>query len=216
MARPGKTKELAVRAKRATSHGLWVTGRGLVDEVIATAAKLPVRDRATLRKQYPGRTPDQVADAVVRSAARATGAVGATVGAWAVLPVVPAFPVEVAAETLTVVALEIKMVAELHEVYGMGLTGSVVDRTTGYAAAWANRRGATLVPGGLVLAVGSPLRKRLSRRLARRAGRSTLSLSPLLTGAAAGALLNRRETRRIGHTILSGLQHDPAAQHEWS
>lgn len=215
MARLGKTKELAVRARRATSHGVWVSGRGLVDEVVGAAAKLPVRDRAALRAQYPGRTPDQVADALVRAAARSTGAVGATVGVWAVLPVVPAFPVEVAAETLTVVALEIKLVAELHEVYGLALTGSVIDRTSGYAAAWANRRGAVLVPGGLVLAVGSPVRKRLTRRLARRAGRSTLSLSPLLTGAVVGAVLNRRETRRVGHTVLAGLQKDPNAQHDW-
>lgn len=216
MARPGKTKELAVRARRATSHGLWVTGRGLVDEVIATAAKLPMRDREALRQQYPGRTPDQIADALIRAAARATGAVGATVGAWAVLPFVPAFPVEVAAETLSVVAIEIKLVAELHEVYGLAIPGSAIDRATGYTAAWANRRGAVLMPGGLALAVGSPLRKRLSRRLARRAGRSTLSLSPLLTGAAAGALLNRRETRRVGHMVLGGLQQDPRALRDWT
>src|ERR1700722_12143588 len=101
-----KTKELAVRARHATSHGLWVSGRGLADEVVAAAAKLPVRDRAMLRGQYPDRSPDQVADALVRSAARSTGMVGAAVGAWSVLPIVPAFPVEVAAETLAVVALE--------------------------------------------------------------------------------------------------------------
>ncbi len=35
-----------------------------------------------------------------------------------VLPVLPAFPAEVAAETLLVVGIELKLVAELHEAYG--------------------------------------------------------------------------------------------------
>src|ERR1700736_2190003 len=167
--RAATARALAVRSARVTRHGLWVSGRGLVDEVLARASKLPIRDRATLHQQFPGRSPDEVADALVRGAAHATSAAGAAVGVWAVVPVVLAFPVEVAAETLAVVGIEIKLVAELHEVYGMGAPGSVVDRTTAYVAAWGERRGAALVPGGLALAVGSPLRKRLSRRLARRA-----------------------------------------------
>jgi hypothetical protein len=213
--RRAKAKELAVRGARATRHGVWVTGRGLAENVLATASKLPVRDRATLRGQFPGRTPDEVADALVYAASRATGSVGAAVGVWAVLPVVPAFPVEVAAETLAVVGIEIKLVAELHEAYGMGVPGSVADRMNSYVAAWADRRGAVLLPGGLALAIGSPLRKRLTRRLTRRAGRSALSLGPLLTGAAAGAMFNRRETQRLGNAILTNLREDPRVRREW-
>jgi hypothetical protein len=214
--RLARTRALAARGARGTRRGVWVTGRGLVDEVLATAAKLPVRDRIALRAQYPGLSPDEVADALVRGASRATSAVGAAVGVWAVLPVVPAFPVEVAAETLAVVSIEIKLVAELHEVYGMGVSGSRSERMTGYVVAWADRRGAVLLPGGLALAVGSPLRKRLSRRLARRAGRSALSLGPLLTGAAAGAVFNRRETLRLGRTVLKDLRQDPLARQQWT
>src|SRR5579859_7342048 len=134
--RAARTRALAIRGARVTRHGLWVSGRGLVDEVLAGASKLPVRDRATLQGQFPGRSPDEVADALIRGAAHATSAVGAAVGVWAVVPFVPAFPVEVAAETLAVVGIEIKLVAELHELYGMAAPGSVVDRTTAYAAAW--------------------------------------------------------------------------------
>jgi hypothetical protein len=54
--------------------------------------------------------------------------------------------------------------------------------------------------------VGSPLRRRLERRLVARAGRSATSLGPLLTGAAAGALLNRRETRKLGREIQGDLR----------
>jgi hypothetical protein len=138
--------------------------------------------------------------------------VGAMIGLWSVLPIVPAFPLEVAAETLAVVSIEIKLVAELHEAYGMGLSGTVSERTTGYLATWAGHYDAALAPVGLALAVSSPLRKQVSRRLARRAGRSTLSLAPLLIGAMAGALLNRRETRRIGRRVQNNLRQSPAAQ----
>jgi hypothetical protein len=212
MTRPVKNKALVVRATRATRHGVWVSGRSLVDEVSAAALRLPVRDQQTLRRQFPGQSPDQIADALVRASARSTGAVGAMIGLWSVLPIVPAFPLEVAAETLAVVSIEIKLVAELHEAYGMGLSGTVSERTTGYLATWAGHYDAALAPVGLALAVSSPLRKQVSRRLARRAGRSTLSLAPLLIGAMAGALLNRRETRRIGRRVQNNLRQSPAAQ----
>jgi len=72
-----------------------------------------------------------------------------------------------------------------------------------------------VVPGGLVLAVGSPLRRRLERRLLVRAGRSAASLGPLLTGAAAGALLNRQETRRLGHDVRDDLRRRSAQGNQW-
>ena len=63
-----------------------------------------------------------------------------------------------------------------------------------------------MIPGGVVLATGSPLARQLRRRLAARAGRSAFSLGPLLTGAAAGAFLNSRETRRLGHDVHRDLR----------
>jgi hypothetical protein len=128
------------------------------------------------------------------------------VGAAMLLPVVPAAPVEIGVETLSLVGIEIKLIAELHEVYGMRAPGSRIDRTMAYVDAWAHRRGVGVAPGGLVIAIGSPLRRRLERRLISRAGRSALSLGPLLTGAAAGALLNRRETRKLGREIRDDLR----------
>jgi hypothetical protein len=64
-----------------------------------------------------------------------------------------------------------------------------------------------LAPGGILLAVGSPLRRRLQRRLLARAGRSAVSLGPLLTGMAAGAWLNQSETRKLGQDIRDDLRH---------
>jgi hypothetical protein len=53
---------------------------------------------------------------------------------------------------------------------------------------------------------GSPLARRLRRRLYGRVGRSAFSLGPLFTGAVAGAVLNRRETRRLGHDVRRDLR----------
>jgi hypothetical protein len=197
---------LAGRGGRSTWSGLQSGGRWLATQVLAMAPRLPVRSGQTLRGQFPGRTPDEIADALIEGAARAAAGVGAAVGASMVLPVVPAVPVEIGVETMAVVGIELKLVAELHEVYGMRAPGSRADRMMAYVDAWAHRRGIGLAPGGLVLAVGSPLRRRLERRLIARAGRSATSLGPLLTGAAAGALLNRRETRKLGREIRDDLR----------
>jgi hypothetical protein len=75
-----------------------------------------------------------------------------------------------------------------------------------YLAAWAHRRGISPIPGGVIFAAGSPLTRLLRRRLAARAGRSAFSLGPLLTGAAAGALLNGRETRKLGRHVRDDLR----------
>jgi len=128
------------------------------------------------------------------------------VGAWAALPALPAYPVEVATETLALIGIEIKLVAELHEAYGTPAIGAPVERMTAYVAAWAHRRGVFMVPTGLVLAAGSPLVRRLRWRLATRMSRSAFSLGPLLTGAFAGAMLNRQETRRLGHSVRTDLR----------
>jgi hypothetical protein len=202
------------RGARATGHGARSGARWLADQVLAMAPRLPVRDQATLRKQFPGHSPEELADALIDGAARASAAVGATIGTWSVLPALPAWPAEIVAETLALVGIEIKLVAELHEVYGMRAPGRVADRMTAYVGAWAHRRGVALAPGGLILAVGSPLRRRLQRRLTARAGRSALSLGPLLTGAAAGALINHVETRRLGNEVRNDLRRrSPNAAH---
>jgi len=181
------------------------TGR-LSAQVVAMAQRLRVRDQAALRAQFPGRSAEDIADALIESAARASAAVGGAVGAWAALPALPAYPVEVATETLALIGIEVKLVAELHEAYGMPAPGNAMDRMTSYVAAWAHRRGVSMIPGGLVLAAGSPLARRLRWRLATRMGRSAFSLSPLLTGAVAGAMLNRQETRRLAHSVRTDLR----------
>jgi hypothetical protein len=189
-------------ATRGVTSGMsWLTS-----QVVAMGPRLRIRDQATLRAQFPGQTDDEIAQRLIERAARAAAAVGGTTGAWAALPALPAFPAEVAAETLAVVGIEVKLVAELHEVYGMGAIGSGTERARAYIGSWASRRGIYQVDGGLLLVAGSPLARQLTRRLAARVRRSTFALAPLFTGALAGALLNRRETRRLGREIRDDLR----------
>jgi hypothetical protein len=196
---------LARRSRRVGRRSAQLGGRWLTSQVLAMAPRLPVRDQQTLRAQFPGLNSEELADALILGASRAASAVGATAGMAMVLPL-PAAPVEIAVETLALVGIEIKLVAELHEVYDMRAPGSAPERMLAYVVAWAHRRGVALGPAGVVLVVGSPLRRRLQRRLIARTGRSAMSLGPLFSGAAAGALLNRHETRRLGADVRNDLR----------
>jgi hypothetical protein len=190
----------AVRRRAGDGTG-W-----LADQVVAMAPRLRVRDRAALQAQFPGKSPDEIADALVEGAARAAAATGGAAGMASALPVLPAFPAEIAAETLILVGIELKLVAELHEAYGSPAPGRFPERMSAYIAAWTHRRGVFMIEGGLIFAASSPLARLLRRRLAVRAGRSAFSLAPMLTGAAAGALFNRKETRKLGREIQRDLR----------
>jgi hypothetical protein len=198
-------RRIAGRSGRAGWRGALSASRWLTAEVLAMAPRIPVRDQQRLRAQHPGLSPEELAEALIHGAGRAAAVVGAGAGAAMVLPL-PTAPVEVAVETLALVGIEIKLVAELHEVYGMRAPGSATERMLAYVAAWAHRRGVALAPAGLVVVAGSPLRRRLQRRLLARAGRSAMSLGPLLTGAVAGAALNRVETRHLGADVRDDLR----------
>ena len=188
-------------ASGMSSAVTWLTG-----QVIAMAPRLKIRDQAALRGQFPSLSDEEIADLLIDRAGRASAAVGGATGAWAALPVLPAFPAEVIAETLSVIGIEIKLVAELHEILGLPAQGSGTERARAYLAAWANRRGVSTIPGGLVLAAGSPLARMLRRRLMGRVRRSAFALAPFLTGAVAGAVINRAETRKLGQQILADLR----------
>ncbi|TAL26390.1 MAG: hypothetical protein EPN99_00310 [Frankiales bacterium] len=193
---------------RAAITGSWLAE--LVDQV---APHIPVRDLVTLRSHHEGLSGDELAASLIRSATRATAGVGAAGGALAAVqhaapPTLLAAPLQLTAETLAVVAVELKLVAELHVVYGRAPVGSRSQVATAYIGAWAAKRGvdpsAGLPPLGVVLGVAA--RQQLRRRLARRLARQATTMAPLLTGAVAGAELNRRETRSLGEAMLEDLR----------
>ena len=188
-------------------------GRRLADAVIDIAPHIPVRDRATLHRHFPGMSDEQIAAQLIATAARTTAAVGAAGGLLssveiAAPPTLLSAPVQVAAETVAVVAIEMKLVAELHEVFGHGVAGTPAVRGAAYLGAWARRRGLDpLALGGSFNGIiGGAARRELRQRLLRRAGRNAATVVPFLAGAVAGASLNRRETVRLGEKIAADLR----------
>jgi hypothetical protein len=187
--------------------------RWVVDAVTEAAPHIPIRDLATLRAHYEGLDGDALADRLVRNAARVTAGIGAASGGvaaveWMATPTLLSAPVLLAAETVAVVAVEIKLIGELHEVYRRPVPGSGSQRAVALLQAWANRRGVNpFTPGrGVAAALGTAARKELRERLVRRLGRNLTTLGPLLTGAAVAGFLNQRATTSLGSDIRADLR----------
>jgi hypothetical protein len=124
-------------------------------------------------------------------------------------PALIAAPVQIAAETVAIVAIELKLVAELHEVYGRAVQGTPSVRAAAYLGAWTRRRALDPRGGTLsVMAVGSA-RRGLRTRLIRRAGENAVTVMPFMTGAIAAASLNAHETRKLGERIATDLGGRP-------
>ncbi|MER6538829.1 hypothetical protein ACWDE0_27455 [Streptomyces sp. 900105755] len=198
MAREGARKG-GSRAKAGLAY--------LADRIIEIAPRVPVRDLATLRRQFPGLGPERLADKLVAGAAGATSAVGAGVGAAAMLPVPPAMPTELAAEITGVAAIELKMIAELHEVYGVRPPGNLKARSTAYLSSWSGERGIDVMkPSTINNALGGQMKRELRQQIMKRMVRDLPNLMPFMVGAAVGAVMNRRDTRKLAERIRRDLR----------
>ncbi|WP_030778706.1 hypothetical protein [Streptomyces sp. NRRL S-920] len=195
-------------------EGVRKGGRGakagigyLADRLIENAPRIPVRDLATLRKQFPGLGPEQLADKLVSGAANASSTVGAGVGAAAMMPVPPAMPAELAAEITGVAAVELKLIAELHEVYGQRPGGSLKQRSTAYLTSWTQERGVDVSkPTTLNAALGGQMKRELRQQIMKRMVRNLPNLMPFMVGAAVGAVMNRRDTKKLAAKIREDLR----------
>lgn len=213
------TAALSRSARRAGIRAV-ASGRWLAETVIELSGHVVLRDRATLEAHYHGLSDRALAEALVRNAARSTAAVGAAAGAvmsveeW-LPPSWIAVPFELLAETAAIAAIEMKLIGELHEVFGRPVPGPPVQRGYALARAWAERRGVTgmaLIEGAPALgdAIGRTARREIvklvRRRALRRTGANLAGLGPMLVGGAAGAAVNRRSTRKLGDAVIGGLE----------
>ncbi|AVH56035.1 MULTISPECIES: hypothetical protein [Streptomyces] len=179
----------------------------LADRIIDLAPRVPVRDLATLRKQFPGLGPEELADKLVAGAAAATSTVGAGIGAAAMLPVPPAMPTELATEITGVAAIELKLIAELHEVYGLRPPGNLKQRSTAYLNSWSGERGIDVTkPSTINAALGGRMKRELRQQIMKRMVRDLPNLMPFMVGAAVGAVMNRRDTKRLAGRIRQDLR----------
>lgn len=206
------TKALAGGARAASFSGKRLADL-ITDEV---APHLPVRDLLTLREHHGGLSGDALAQALVTRAARITAGIGGAAGAVAAMeltapPLLLTAPAQLVAETLAVVAVEVKLVAELHVVYGRRVQGTRTQVALSYLAAWANRTAADGGPARLDVpgALAESLRHRVRQRVVRRLQRNLASLAPFFVGAVTAAELNRRETKALGAAVTSQLRLRP-------
>ncbi|WP_030577299.1 hypothetical protein [Streptomyces anulatus] len=179
----------------------------LADRIIDTAPRVPVRDLATLRRQFPGLGPEELADKLITGACRGTATVGAGIGAAAMMPVPPAMIAELAAEVTGVAAIEMKLVAELHEVYGRRPPGNLGQRSTAYLTSWTEERGIDVTrPTTLNAALGGQLKRELRQQIMKRMARNLPNLIPFMIGATVGAMMNRRDTRKFAERVRNDLR----------
>ncbi|QTE01416.1 hypothetical protein [Streptomyces cyanogenus] len=179
----------------------------LTDRIIELAPRIPVRDLATLRRQFPGLGPEELADKLVAGAAAGTSTVGAGIGAAAMLPVPPAMPTELAAEITGVAAIELKLIAELHEVYGVRPPGGLRTRTAAYLSSWSEERGIDVTkPSTYDTALGGRMKRQLRQQIMKRMVRNLPNLMPFMVGAAVGAVMNRRDTRSLAARVRADLR----------
>ncbi|TDC83844.1 hypothetical protein E1285_27985 [Actinomadura sp. 7K507] len=187
-------------------------GRWLGDVLVEAAPHIPIRDLETLQAHHPGLMGEELADKLVKVAGNGTTAVGAAGGALAAVqftapPLLLTAPAQLAAETLVIAAIEVKMIAELHEVYGIRVQGTGTVRGAAFVTSWARQRGINpLETGSLTSALGTAAKSALRKRMLRTFGRSMGTMGPFLTGAAAGAALNRSATKALALKVRNDLR----------
>jgi len=205
--------------------GVTVSGQGVADLLMAVAPRIPVRSAEDLSGSYGGMTGTALAGQMIRQASRQTGAVGGATGAVASAnmlapPLWIMLPVELVAETLLIAAIEMRLVAELHGVYGRPITGTPDVRGVAILKAWAEQRGVNVEDLShekkLSKALGRGTTNHVvhivKRKLMSRLFRNVSTFAPLFVGAVVGAELNRRSTRDLGDRVVKALVMDTASK----
>lgn len=209
---------LAASARRAGRRTV-VSGRWLADTVVDLAPHVPVRDLATLSAHHDGLAGDRLARALVRSAGRVSGGIAATTGGVIAAQQVSVaglmvVPFELAAETALVVATELKLITELHNVARRELPTAPQPRAGTALLVWMSGCAAPpelvgpdarAVPPRGRSTLGPAGHRQLRELLRRRFVRNLSTLAPLLTGAAAAGWLNRKATLDVGTRVAEDL-----------
>lgn len=196
--------ESAVRAAGTGGRRAW---EGLVEAL----PRVPVRDLATLRAHHDGLDGEELADSLVRGALAAVAVVGVG-GGLAALSTrrMPgwflAIPVTVATEAVLVAAVEAKLIAELHEVYGVPLRPGTRTRGAAVLSEWASRRDLDPTdPRSLRVLTGLAVRQRGARRFAASTSR-VARLGGAVVGGAAGAGVHRRNLDELAASVRADLR----------
>jgi hypothetical protein len=202
---------VGARARRTGAQAM-ASGKMLADLLLDAVPHIPIRDLETLTEHHRGLQGEDLADALVKNAARTTATIGAAGGAvaateWATLPLLITVPLEVVVETVAVAAVEVKLIAELHAVYGIDVPGTGTQRGTAFAGSWATRRGIDpLKPWTIPNVLGIAGRQQLGKRMIGRFARNLGTIIPFLIGAFIGAQVNQTETKKLATEMRADLR----------
>ncbi|SOD99186.1 hypothetical protein [Blastococcus haudaquaticus] len=186
---------------------------GALREVLAAAApRLPIRTGTELRRAYPGLSDEEIADALVARAARATSGIGAGTGGlaatrWFAPASLLTLPIALGGETLLVAGVEVVLVGELHELYGRPAGGDARARAAAYVASWSEQRpfdGPSTAGLGTVL--GAAGMRALRTQIPRKLKGVMPSGAPFVLGAALAGRSNRRATETLAERMRSELR----------
>ncbi len=104
-------------------------------------------------------------------------------------------------------AIEMKLVAELHEVYGQRPPGGIGRRSNAYLTSWTEERGIDVThPTTVNAALGGQMKRELRQQIMKRTVRDLPNLIPFMIGAAVGAMMNRRDTKKLAERIRKDLR----------
>ena len=205
------TNVVGTRAKQLGNSAIG-RGRVLSELLLDAVPHIPIRDQATLVQHYDGLTGEALADALVSHAKRTTMTIGIAGGAvaaaeWAAMPMLLAIPLEVVVETIAVALVEVKLVAELHAVYGIEVPGGSTQRAMAFAGSWSSKRGVDpLRPWTIPSVLGIAGRQTLGRRMIARFARNLGTVIPFFVGAGLGAVVNRGETDKMARELRVDLR----------
>lgn len=117
-------------------------------------------------------------------------------------------PAELAAEITAVAAIELKLIAELHEVYGLRPPGTLKERSAAYLTSWTEERGVDISkPSTINGALSGRMKRELRQQIMKRTIRNLPNLVPFMIGAAVGAMMNRRDTKKVAERVRTDLRN---------
>jgi len=196
-----------------TASVSMISAARLRDAARSIAPRLPIRDRPTLERHLHVSDTEPMADVLVRNAASATAVAGSVGGVLVITSktgplMLAAIPLRVAAETLVVAMIELKLIGELHEVYGKPLAGTTVQRGTTALRLWASHRGFEIEDaGGIVGTLSQMARRPTTRRAAAAVTGKALGRKGIRIGAGiAGAVENRKTTYTLSEQVRAELR----------
>lgn len=91
--------------------------------------------------------------------------------------------------------------------YGVRPPGNLKDRSTAYLTAWSEERGIDpMKPATINAALGGHMKRELRQQIMKRTVRNLPNLMPFMVGAAVGAVMNRRDTKKLAARVRADLR----------